>query len=299
MNNAIVATVAGRPITLAQLDARMAAIRRGPLAHRLPDDGSPEALRVRRWVVQMLVAEAVVTHEAAIAGVAVELPADSGQTLASASGEAPARTPALPPTANGADPVADATTRAWVRRLFERITADVTVSETEVRAYYDRNPDRYTHAAERRLRHRLYADEDAARREVMRAAFGADLADDIDGGCSPASKPSEGDWVVEDVRRGDVSGPFEDAAFAADLGEVVGPVATEFGWHVIRVEGITHPGTIPYPDVRAAIEADLTSTARGKVFDEWLERRKQELAVFDPYWVHPGDPALPDLVHRH
>ena len=294
MNTAIVATVAGRPITLAQLDARMEAIRRGPVAPRLPDDASPEALRVRRWVVQMLVAEAVVTHEAAIAGVAVELPADCGRTPASAPGEVSA----LPPTANGADPVADATTRASVRRLFERITAEVTVSEPEVRAYYDRNPDRYTRAAARRLRHRLYADEDAARREVMRAT-GADLAEDVGGGCSPASEPPDGDWVVEDVRRGDVSGPFEDAAFAADLGEVVGPVATEFGWHVIRVEGITHHGTVPYPDVRAEIEADLTSAARGKAFDDWLEQRKQELAVFDPYWVHPGDPALPDPVHRH
>jgi [acyl-carrier-protein] S-malonyltransferase len=298
MTTSVVATVAGRPLTLAQLDARLAAIRQGPMGHRLPDDASPEALRLRRWVVQMLVVEAVVAHEAAVAGVADDLPSEGSQTPASASDGDGSRTPA-PRLANGADPVADATTRAWARRLFERVTADVTVAETDVRAYYDRNPDRYARAAARRLRHRLFADEDAARQEVIRAAAGGDLAAEAGGGSSPAVEPPDGAWVVEDVRRGDLSGPFEDAAFAADLGAVVGPVATEFGWHVIRVEGITHPSTVPYAVARAEIQADLTAALRGKVFDDWLERRKQELAVFDPYWVHPGDPALPDLVHRH
>ena len=253
---------------------------------------------MRRWVVQMLVAEAVVAHEAALAGVLVEPPAGSGQTTPPARGSVAERVPALLATANGADPLADAAMRAAVRRLFERITAHVTVSETDVRAYYDRNTDRYTRAGERRLRHRLYSEEEAARAGV-RAAAGTDPADRGADGLEFAGGPPERGWCVEDVRRGDFSGPFEDAAFAANLGDVVGPIETEFGWHVIRVEGITDPGAVPYADARAEIEADLTSAARGKVFDEWLERRKQELAVFDPHWVHPGDPALPNLVHRH
>ena len=29
--------------------------------------------------------------------------------------------------------------------------------------------------------------------------------------------------------------PFEDAVFAAKAGDIVGPVETEFGYHVIRV----------------------------------------------------------------
>ena len=29
--------------------------------------------------------------------------------------------------------------------------------------------------------------------------------------------------------------PFEDAVFAAKVGDIVGPVETEFGYHVIRV----------------------------------------------------------------
>jgi zinc protease len=34
-------------------------------------------------------------------------------------------------------------------------------------------------------------------------------------------------------------------------------------------------------------------------FDQWLDERRAELAALEPGWEHPGDPRLPDAVHRH
>jgi peptidyl-prolyl cis-trans isomerase D len=50
---------------------------------------------------------------------------------------------------------------------------------------------------------------------------------------------------------------FEDAAFGAKVGDIVGPVQTEFGWHVIKVNGI-NPGHVQaFDEVRPQIEADM------------------------------------------
>ncbi|TAJ45765.1 peptidylprolyl isomerase [Methanofollis fontis] len=37
--------------------------------------------------------------------------------------------------------------------------------------------------------------------------------------------------------RGQMVAPFEKACFAGKEGDVVGPVKTQFGWHVIRING--------------------------------------------------------------
>ena len=70
-----------------------------------------------------------------------------------------------------------------------------------------------------------------------------------------------------DVHRGELAGPLEDAIFDAEVGAVIGPIQTEHGWHVARVDAVTGglvrpvrggpaghrggaPGRRPHPDVR-------------------------------------------------
>ena len=51
--------------------------------------------------------------------------------------------------------------------------------------------------------------------------------------------------------------PFDDAVFAMKPGEIVGPVQSDFGWHVIKVQGVKPAKTLPFDEAKAQIEADL------------------------------------------
>jgi hypothetical protein len=162
-------------------------------------------------------------------------------------------------------------------QLFERVTAAIAVPEPEIRAYYARNLDLVTSAEVRHLRHRVAATEADARRATESIAEG---------------EP----W---DLRRGEFWGPFEDAVFAAAPGGLIGPVESELGWHVARVERIDPPSTRSFEDARDTIEADLLAAARARAFGEWLEERRQALGTIEPEWEHPAHPVHGNARHRH
>ena len=132
MTGAVTAWVDGGAILVAEVDARLAAMRAGPLASRLPPPDSAEGRNVRRWVVQVLAVEAVIAREAGIRAVVAEpCDGDPGQvTLEQAltTGGVTAAVLAVNPTA---------------RTLRRVIVADVDVGQAPVRSYYERNRDRY------------------------------------------------------------------------------------------------------------------------------------------------------------
>jgi [acyl-carrier-protein] S-malonyltransferase len=238
----IVATVAGRPIPLSVLEAKVAEVRRGPRGRHLPPESAGvESTPVGRWLVQELVTEAVLDHELRAAGL------------------------------RGRSPKAMVT-------LVERVTAHVAVPDADVRAYYDRNGDLYTRPEVRLVRHAVVPDVEAAEAMVRSGAI-------------------EGNEL--DVRRGELAGPLEDALFAARVGDVVGPIRMERGWHVARLDAIEPASIDPLDDVRPEIHAELLAAARARAFGEWLEARRKAIAVVEPAYAHPGDPVHGLPSHRH
>jgi [acyl-carrier-protein] S-malonyltransferase len=177
-----------------------------------------------------------------------------------------------------------------IDRLVERVTAGAVVDEADVTAYYERNGDRYRRPESRLVRLATRADAAAAERlaEHWRRPRGADDVDEDGDGGGPI-----------DLHRGEMAGDVEDAVFAAPVGSVVGPIRTELGWHVARVEASLPQTTVPFEEARPEIEATLLQAARGRTFDEWLDRRRRALAVVEAEFEHPGHPVHGMPVHRH
>lgn len=111
------------------------------------------------------------------------------------------------------------------------LVADVEVTDAQLQAAYDANRTRYELAE---AAHILVDTEAKARAVLARVRAGEDFATlartfSID----PGSKDAGGNLGKNP--RGTFFAPFEEAVFAAKVGEVVGPVQTEAGFHLIRV----------------------------------------------------------------
>lgn len=157
--------------------------------------------------------------------------------------------------------------------LVEAVTEGVTVSDAAVEDYYGRNADRYRRPEARVVR-------------LVPAPTGRGAAD-------------FGADTEAEVRRGELAGPFEDAIFAAAPGDIVGPFTIGARRWLARVERAVPARLVSLADVRAEIEADLRTAARARLFDQWLDARRAELARVEAGFEHPGDPSGRVPSHRH
>ena len=66
--------------------------------------------------------------------------------------------------------------------------------------------------------------------------------------------------------------PFADAVFAAKPGDIVGPVLSDFGYHVIKVGAITPAQAKPFDAVRAQIEAQMKRAKAQQMFADDAEK---------------------------
>jgi [acyl-carrier-protein] S-malonyltransferase len=130
-----IATVAGDPVVVEEVDAREARLRSGPRAASLPAGGTSEGRQLRRWLTQLIVTERVLAIEACARGL-----------TGASTRVAPTEAELLPDFTARLEigSVAAAALADWrARALYAEVTAGVRVADAEVAEYHARNPLRF------------------------------------------------------------------------------------------------------------------------------------------------------------
>ena len=138
------------------------------------------------------------------------------------------------------------------------------VSEADVRAFYDKNPDKFHRDETVKASHILIGvdskasaeDKNKAREKAEKLrkelAGGADFAQLAkDNSTCPSSKQG-GDLGF--FGKGQMVPPFEKAAFALKPGETSDVVETQFGYHIIKLTEKKPAETTDFKEVKAKIE---------------------------------------------
>lgn len=78
----------------------------------------------------------------------------------------------------------------------------------------------------------------------------------------PGSKDRGGD--VGEFGPGVMAPEFEGAAFSAKAGDVVGPVRTQFGFHVVKVDAVQEPQAVTFDQVKHEVAREMLQEQRAK-----------------------------------
>jgi peptidyl-prolyl cis-trans isomerase D len=153
------------------------------------------------------------------------------------------------------------------------IAATIDVGEEELREAYEEQSALFASSEERRVSHILIevegeddvAAEAEAARTLERLEAGEDfvtLAAEVSDDAGTRNTGGDLGWIA----RGVLSGPFEDALFAMELGAIEGPVETEFGYHILRLEEARAGEQRPFEDVQDELRDEIASQSAFELF---------------------------------
>ncbi len=135
------------------------------------------------------------------------------------------------------------------------------VTEETIQAAYDAKYKEAVPTLEYHASHILVDSEEKSAALLKQIQDGAAFAEVAKANSTDGSAASGGDlgWFGT----GAMVKPFEDAVIAAKVGEVAGPIKTDFGWHLILVTETRNSAAPTLDEVRADIGAELQKTAIG------------------------------------
>lgn len=165
----------------------------------------------------------------------------------------------------------------------EALKRGITVSDADLKSYYEQNAARFMAADERRASHILIkadAAAPAAERDKAKARATAllaeiktdpkrfaELAKANSDDTGSAQKGGDLDWFG----RGAMVKSFEDAAFALKRGELSSVVETDFGFHIIQLADQRGGEKKPFEAVQAEIRTEVAQQLAQRKFAESAE----------------------------
>ena len=152
--------------------------------------------------------------------------------------------------------VADLRKRLVVQRVMRQYQTPPTISDDEVRAYYDANPTLYS-TTQVAASHILVKDEETAKQiraelETNPDRFAA-LATEKSTDAGSAKKGGE----LGLFGQGRMVPEFDKAAFSLQPGQISQPVKTRYGYHIIRVTERQEGERKPFDQVKEQIRMTL------------------------------------------
>lgn len=180
----------------------------------------------------------------------------------------------------------------------------MTVSDKDVKDFYDQHPESFKQPAEVQASHILIQVPQDAKPEVVAAKkkeietiaarikkgedfakVAAEVSED------PGSKTKGGDLGFF-PQEGAMVPEFSNAAFKLAKGEVSAPVRTQFGFHLIKVTDKKDARTIPFDEAKPKIAEFLKAQKQQQATRDVLEglRKKADVKVFLPA---PPQPQMP------
>lgn len=173
----------------------------------------------------------------------------------------------------------------YVEIDYASITNNLAIGDEEAQIYFDENPDEFRGPDERHARHILvpFSEDEAKaaelaeslRQRLLAGESFAELAAQYSADSGTAGSGGDLGWLGA----GDAPATeFEDTLFVLAESEISAPVRTEYGFHLIKLDGTRAGDVLDFDEVKEQLLTRLRDDAGADVYGELLDEL-DELAL--------------------
>lgn len=149
------------------------------------------------------------------------------------------------------------------------------VSEEEMKEYYDANKVQYEKGATVSAKHILVAEEEKCNEILAVITSGEKVFEQAAQEFSTCPSGQRGGDLGA-FGKGQMVPEFEKAAFEAEIGQVVGPVKTQFGFHLIKVEAKNEAEVAAFEEVKESIKRTMIQQKQNKLYTDTVAELKEK-----------------------
>lgn len=153
----------------------------------------------------------------------------------------------------------------------------VTFTEEEAKAYYDANQEQFKSGRQVKAKHILVDQEELGNKILEEIKEGKSFEDAAKEYSTCPSKEKGGDLGY--FGAGQMVPEFEKAAFEAAVGEPIGPVKTQFGYHLILVEDKKEERTVAFEEIKDNLTDKLLQQKKQSVYLEKVKELEAKYGV--------------------
>ncbi|ALB43978.1 peptidylprolyl isomerase [Clostridium beijerinckii] len=159
-----------------------------------------------------------------------------------------------------------------------KVLSDVTITDEEVKKYYEDNKEAFGQPATVSARHILVETEEEANKAREEILSGKISFGDAAMKYSTCPSNQQGGNLGE-FSKGMMVPEFEEAAFTSEIGKVTEPVKTQFGYHLVLVDAKNEASIKSFEEVKDSVLDNLIKENQHKKYDQILKELEGKYGV--------------------
>ena len=181
----------------------------------------------------------------------------------------------LEETAEYQEMVENAKRDILAQMAMREVMKEAVVTEEEIQNFYEEHKQQFTKGETVRAKHILTDSKDKCDEILAAIQSGETSFEDAAKEKSTCPSGAKGGDLGE-FGKGQMVKEFEEAAFTAEIGAVVGPVQTQFGYHLIKVEEKKDAVVAGFEEVKSSIRNQLLQQRQNQVYRDKVKELREK-----------------------